>query len=76
MPCQLETLNSVQQSIMTTVMSTLTFSVGVMYNNQVATETVDQTVLSDMNTMADFVYDLNQLYNNALHGIRQLIYYL
>jgi hypothetical protein len=58
-------LNSVQQSIMTTVMSTLTFSVGVMYNNQVATETVDQTVLSDMNTMADFVYDLNQLYNNA-----------
>ena len=58
-------LDSVQQSIMTTVMSTLTFSVGLEYQNSVSTVTATQQELSLMNTMTDFVHYLNALYGAA-----------
>jgi len=53
-------LDSVQQSIMTTVMSTLTFSVGLEYQNSVSTVTATQQELSLMNTMTDFVIILTR----------------
>jgi hypothetical protein len=58
-------LDSVQKSIMTTVMSTLTFSAGLMYNGQTSIATASQQQLSSMNTMTDFVYYLNELINTA-----------
>jgi hypothetical protein len=57
--------DSVQQSIMTTVMSTLTFSAGIMYKNEVSLATATQSQLSAMNTMTDFVHYLNEIYNTA-----------
>jgi hypothetical protein len=58
-------LDSVQKSIMTTVMSTLTFSAGLMYNGQTSIATATQEQLASMNTMTDFVYYLNELINTA-----------
>jgi len=58
-------LDSVQQALTTTVMSTLTFSVSIMYNNQVTVATATQQQLSAMNTMTDFIYYLNEIINTA-----------